>query len=100
MARVGVPGTGPGVNLTLQAVGLLWSSWAGWELRGRAELLLGGCVYLTVESRTEPLVFPRGCCRSLKCAIGTEVVKEHLFLDESPYLGVHSYFLTINSTQT
>lgn len=57
----------------------------------------GECVYLTVESRTEPLVFLRGCCRSLKCAVGTEFVKEHLFPDESPYLGVLSYFLAINS---
>lgn len=57
----------------------------------------GGCVYLTVESTTEHLVFLRGCCRSLKCAIGTGFVKEHLFPDESPYLGVHSYFSTINS---
>lgn len=57
----------------------------------------GEYVYITAESRTEPLVFQRGCCRSLKCAIGKEFLKEHLFSDESPYLGLHRYFLTINS---
>ena len=52
----------------------------------------GEYVYITAESKTEPSVFLRGCCRSLKCAIGKEFLKEHLFSDESPYLGLHSYF--------
>lgn len=57
----------------------------------------GEYVYVTAESRTEPLVFLRGCCRSLRCAIDTVFLKEHLFSDESPYLGLHSYFLATNS---
>lgn len=58
------------------------------------------CVYLTAKCRTEPSLFLGGCCRSLKCAIGKEFLKEHLFCDESPYLGHHSYFLTtISATE-
>lgn len=53
-------------------------------------------VYVTAESRTELLVFLRGCCRSSKCAIGKKNLNEHLFSDESHYLGFCSYYLTIN----
>lgn len=50
----------------------------------------GGGVYVTAECRTEPLVFQRGCWRSLKCAIDKEFLKEHLFSDESLYLALYS----------
>lgn len=51
----------------------------------------GEAVFVGAGSRTEPLVFLRGRCRSLKCAIAEEFLKEHLFSDESPYLGLYSY---------
>lgn len=70
---------------------------SGWELWGRAEVLLGGMRVFNYGEQDRAFSLPKRMLQKFEMCRWHRICERTFVSDESPYLGVLSYFLTINS---